>query len=485
MASGIDVKDLEGKKDKGEGETLIPRDFFWDSVALFVISAIVGLTVLDVVTEFVRGSNVECYLPDGIGNVSQEYINAFCSGNLPFTQYFPVYIIITGILILVPHYLWLNHYRGNFEFFFSQVSQLNRLTDAETVGIHSQQNIQAVKQLTTAFATYKQSTIFLFYVLKLCLQWLFTVGSIVAAILPFQNSNFMEGFHCPQGDQTDEFWPFTNKAFCIYNTLVLISYLRVAYLCLVCVLLVCLTWAILWCFFTHATELGHKDVAEFSYLTGLPTKYYVARLPIPRWRCCKYLRSCLLKFVTTIPWFTIGGGPRIRSDLDFLVMQLFRTDSGLGYTFKDIQTSLALKDLLDDDQRRLHIHYLKHTNKSEFDGMTNALILVHRPVTHAGEGPGTHRLCIIPPNSQNHGIVEHTVNYLLAFTPYMPNTRCFVVHVEDKTRLGFQALVILFCQKAIKTIYEYTDSFSLVQQLEIRCSECTTCTPTKLIHLLF
>ena len=49
-------------------------------------------------------------------------------------------------------------------------------------------------------------------------------------------------------------------------------------------------------------------------------------------------------------------------------MQLFRTDSGLGYTFKDVQTSLALKDLLEDDQRRLHIHYLKHTNKKEKDG---------------------------------------------------------------------------------------------------------------------
>ena len=91
MASGVNVKDLEGKKDiekdndGGEGGTLTPRDFFWDSVALFVASAIVGLTVLDVVTEFVRGSNVECYLPEGIGDVSQEYINVFCSGKLPFT----------------------------------------------------------------------------------------------------------------------------------------------------------------------------------------------------------------------------------------------------------------------------------------------------------------------------------------------------------------------------------------------------------------
>ena len=370
MASGINVKDLEGRKDN-DSNTLTPRDFFWDSVALFVLSAIVGLTVLDAVTEWVRGSNVECYLPQGTGDVSKEYLNTFCSGNLPSTQYFPVYIIITGILIAVPHYLWLNHYRGNFEFFFSQVSELNRLTDAETVAVHSQNNVQIVKQLTTAFATYKQSPIIFFYVVKLVSQWIFTAGSIVVAIVFFRNNNFMEGFRCPQNiNDTGGFWPFAEQqAFCIYNTLVLISYLRVAYLCLICLLLICLSWALFWCFCTHATELGHKDVAQFTYLTGLPTKYYVAKLPVPSWTCCRFLRACILKFVTTVPWFTFGDGPKIHSDLDFMVMQLFRTDSGLGYTFKDVQTSLALKDLLDDDQRRLHIHYLKHTTKSEYDGM--------------------------------------------------------------------------------------------------------------------
>ena len=375
MSSGVNIKDLEGRKDSDEeGGTLTPRDFFWDSVAHFVIRAIVGLTALDVITEFVRGSNVECYLPGGIGDISQEYINTFCSGNLPFTQYFPVYIMITGALIAIPHYLWLNHYRGNFEFFFSQVSNLNHLMDVEIVGVHSdQQNIQIVELLTTVFAIQKRSTIFLFYVLKLTFQWLFTAGSIVTAILLFQNSNFMDGFLCPSSNQTlDEFWPFNDKALCIYNTLVLISYLRVAYLCLICLLLVCLTWAILWCFFTHATELGHKDVAKFSFLTGLPAKYYVAQLPIPEWSCCRYLLSCVLKYVTTVSWFTFGGGPRIRSDLDFMVMQLFRTDSGLGYTFKNIQTCLALKDLLEDDQRRLHVHYLEHTHIMEKDGMVFA-----------------------------------------------------------------------------------------------------------------
>ena len=362
MASGINVQDLEGKKE-GSGNAIVPRDFFWDSVALFVLSAIVALTVLDVVTEYIRGSSVQCFLPNGTGEIPGEYVNTFCSGNVPFTQYFPVYIFITGILIGVPHYLWLNQYRGNFEFFFSKVGGLNNPTDSDT---QSHENI--VKLLTSVFATYRQRAIFFLYVIKLILQWLFTAGSIVAAVLLFRN-NFQDGFLCPRNNETGGFWPFEEQAFCIYNTLVLISYLRVAYLCLICLLLLCLSWAIFWCFCTHATELGHEHVACFSYTTGLPTKYYVAQLPLPGWDCCNLFRRCILSIVTTIPWFTFHRGPRIRSDLDFMVMQLFRTNSGLGFAFKDIQTSLALKDLLDDDQRRLHIHYSKHCDRSSYDGM--------------------------------------------------------------------------------------------------------------------
>lgn len=370
MASGIDVTSLEGKKEKSEGGALIPRDFLWDSVALVVLSAIAGLTVLDIVTEYVKGSTVECFLPNGIASDHQTYVNTFCSGNLPFTQaYFPVYIMITGALIAIPHYLWLNHYRGNFEFFFSEVGNLNRPTDTEASTMtQTEQNVEIVKRLTNAFATYKQSTIFSFYVVKLIAQWLATAASLVLGVVLFLDINFQNGFYCPRNNATNAFWPFQQQVFCIYNTLLLVSGLRIAYLILICLLLICLTGALFYCFCTHATELGHEDVAKFCYLTGLPAKFYVAQLPVPSWGCCDYLRACILRCVSTIPWFTFGEGPKIRSNLDFMVLQLFRTDSGLGQAFKDVQTKLAIKDLLDDDQMRLHIHYLKHTSDLEYDG---------------------------------------------------------------------------------------------------------------------
>ena len=368
MASGINVQDLEGKKEQEEGKPLEPRDFFWDSLALYVISVVVGLSVLDAVAEFVRGSDVECFLPEGAFNdrVPREYVNTFCSGSVPRTQYFPVFIIITGAVIAVPHYLWLNSYRGNFQFFFSEVTKLDRMVDVQTAQ-HTQNSIQVVKRLTVAFATYKQSTIFLFYVVKLLAQWIFTAAS-VAFTYVFFRADFNTGFRCPMNNSTTDFWPFEpEQAFCVYNTLVVISYLQIAYVVLVGVLLICLSWALFFCFCTHTTELGHRDVAKFTYLTGLPSKYYVAHLPIPAWSCCRFLRMCLLKCVTTVPWFTFRGGPRIRSDLDFLVLKLFRTDSGLAHTFKDVQVNMVLKDLLNDDQKRLHVHYLKHT---DFTGKT-------------------------------------------------------------------------------------------------------------------
>ena len=104
---GSDAKQLEGRPEGEEGKFL-PREFFWDSVALNVVSAIVGLAAIDVVTEFIRGSSVACYAPDGvtISEKQEEYINSFCSSSLPMTEYFPAFIVIHGILIAIPHYLW-------------------------------------------------------------------------------------------------------------------------------------------------------------------------------------------------------------------------------------------------------------------------------------------------------------------------------------------------------------------------------------------
>ena len=48
--------------------------------------------------------------------------------------------------------------------------------------------------------------------------------------------------------------------------------------------------------------------------------------------------------------------PRISCDLDFLVMRLFRADSGHGRVFKDIQVAKEIKSLVTQDHVLLHLY---------------------------------------------------------------------------------------------------------------------------------
>jgi len=94
-------------------------------------------------TEYIRGSNVACRV-----NKDTQYINNYCSGNLPPTQFFPVFIVVHAILIALPHYLWLNLYGDNFDFFFDLALQLKPI---KTKGKYEETNFTIVSELDSAF----------------------------------------------------------------------------------------------------------------------------------------------------------------------------------------------------------------------------------------------------------------------------------------------------------------------------------------------
>ena len=145
---------------------------------------------------------------------------------------------------------------------------------------------------------------------------------------------------------------------CVFTSLELIYYIRILYIALVAVAIIGLLWALFWCWCAHPLELGSQNVAHFAFCGGLHPKYYVSTLPVPD--ACVSLKMFLNRIVSTIPWISIRG-PRIRTELEFMVMRLFRTDSGLGYVFKDVQIAKKMQNLIDNDQRKLNLHYKKHT----------------------------------------------------------------------------------------------------------------------------
>ena len=364
-----DPSKLEGRPKNEKG----PREFFWDSVALYVISVIMGLAVIDVVTEFICNSSVSCYVPSGAAvNVRQaDYINNFCSASLPTTEYFPAFIVVHEILIAIPHYLWLNHYGGSFDFFFAQASQMDRTHDEKT-GKYSDKNLLIVQQLNLAFTTYKQNWMYFSYVLKLTGQLSISIAGFFVTVFYF--TDFNDTFYCPRNFNSSnnaaadsEFWPFDVQVRCVFNSFRLYSTIRVADMILVALLVLCYTWAFIWCIQAHSTELGAERVAKFSFQTGMSPEYYVQKgiFSPSCWKqspaCCKSCRKCICNILNFV-LCPFGPGPRIWTNLDFFILKLFRTDSGLGYVFRNMQILHHLKELDDNEQTLIQLSSAQQDN---------------------------------------------------------------------------------------------------------------------------
>ena len=367
---GRNPKNLEGRPDE-EHNTFRPREFFWDSVTLYVVSVIIALAAIDVLTEFIRGSNVSCFPSDDveISDHRNDYIRDFCSAHIPNTQYFPAFIVVHAILIAIPHYLWLNHYGGNFEFFFVQASLLDRLRDEKT-GEYSDNNKLILQQLTGAFATYKKNWMFNLYVAKLFIQLVLTIAGFITAVVLF--TDFEGTFYCPQdftiNDTVTEFWPLNVQAKCVFTSLRLFGTIRVADLILLALLILSFIWSLVWCFSSHATELGSQEVADFSFQTGILPEYHVP--PLRTSPCLSLLHHRLSHYVyvifSSVPLpFT---KPRISTNLDFMVMKLYRTDSGLGHVFRELQVLQRVKELDDDEQGMVGLHKFQQASGPMKDG---------------------------------------------------------------------------------------------------------------------
>ncbi len=360
LQDSIGSNKAEDLDDSNKEDGIKPREFFWDNIVLFVVSSIIGLAAIDVVTEFIRGGDVSCFSPQGVelSEAQGAYINSFCAGSLPSGAYIPAFMVIHAVLITLPHYLWLNHYGGNFDFFFQLASSLKRLREK---GEHVHENLVIVNQLETTFSTYGRNAIFTFYVLKLIAQLFFSligIGFVIGFFFQSFDSNFM----CPRdfdNSTEDQFWPLETDVVCVFEALGLLQTLWWAEIALLAFVVLGLFWALIWCLSTHSSELGAKAVAQFSFQSGLAPTFYVPSVPAPRW-----LRRCF----TSLPWVS-GSGPRIRSDLDFLLLKLYRTDNGLGHVFREVQIEKEIKTLADDDQRRLHLHSSKQGNLKADNGI--------------------------------------------------------------------------------------------------------------------
>ena len=360
IGGGGKAEELEGQPEEGEGNSLKPREFFWDNIVLFVVSTILGLAAIDVITEFLRGGGVACFPPSGADEAQAAYINNYCSSFLPFGAYVTTFMVVHAVLLIVPHYLWLGHYGGNFEFFFQLVSTLKRVQDHTRAGERIPENLVIVQQLESTFTLLDRNYIYRSYVLKLILQFLWSLVGICFGV-GFFVTRFNVRFTCPPdfNSTTYDFWPLSEPVNCTYETLSLLQYLWIGDLLLLLLASVSLVGAILWSFSTHPTVLGYKEFASFAFQSGFHPRYFVPPFPGS---------ECLHRYFTSLSYPSRSSPHVIKTDLDFLVLRLYQTDGGLGHVFVEELVQKWLKHHLDDDHRRLALHREKQKTQEAKDG---------------------------------------------------------------------------------------------------------------------
>lgn len=290
--------------------TLESKLFFWDNIIFYLASAILGLSISNIVVDFLRPepNSVSCF--SSVADRDQAaYINNYCNDFLPFSENFSLALVIHGVLLLAPHYLWKVYFSARIDFFFTHAAKLETLRDRDT-GEYPHKNFNVVDYMHREF--HERKDILIGYMIKLIAQLIIALLAIITTAALFQD--FGIKFYC--SDLDDDGDPVFKDVKCSYAKLRFVSVLRWADYVFLGLSSVTIVYGLYWCWFRSHPELGHQHTAQFCYDSCINSKYY-----------------------KTKNWYQTLFRPqyRLRNDLHFLLVSLFSTNAGLGRVFKSVQ----------------------------------------------------------------------------------------------------------------------------------------------------
>ena len=144
-------------------------------------------------------------------------------------------------------------------------------------------------------------------------------------------SDFGTDITCPSEDMPpDETF---GRIRCVYGRLYFLSFIQVANLVLLGLGLAAIGVGILMMFFKpHIEALGFEEQAEFTYNAGIHHSHYQP------------------KTTYYLPFSPF----HIKTDLDFMLVRLFASDTGYGKIYKDVQVCDNVAQLLEADFKDLN-----------------------------------------------------------------------------------------------------------------------------------
>ena len=293
---------------------LEPKLFFWDNIIFYLASSILGLSVSNIIVDFLRPepNAVACYTPPNTSRDQAAYINNYCNDYLPSEENFTLALVVHGAVLLAPQYLWKAYFSARIDFFFTHAAKLETLRDRDT-GEYPPKNFNVVDYMYREF--HERWSILMGYRIKLFSQLCIVAIAIALSARLFQNHDFNIEFCCPPVDEPEH--DIFKRVRCSYAKLRFVSILQLVDYALLggssLVLLYGLCWSTICC---HS-ELEHEETSQFCYQFCINSKYYTSK----KWN-------------------------RLRSDLDFLLVLLFATNTGLGRVFKSVQIANDISEEL-------------------------------------------------------------------------------------------------------------------------------------------
>ena len=254
------------------------------------------------------------------------------------------------MLIAGPHFVWKSTFSSQFDYFFTTVSSLVLRRDARS-GHYPFENRIIIEQLESSFTTYNSSNIFFWYCFKIFLQFgIALIVEIISISVPLHALN-TDTFDCslPPNSTT---WPPDTDISCILVTSRLFTLIWACDITLILLVVFLLLWGILWSFVRHPNQLGHKDIASFSFTSGILPKYSVPKSLFSR------------QFGQKLDIVSRFFHPRITNDLDLMLLFLFKANDGVGSVFKEGLVETEVTRLYD-----IELQLLDSYTQRQFDPM--------------------------------------------------------------------------------------------------------------------
>ena len=286
----------------------LAHDFPWERLLTW---SSLGLLVLSLLAVYYSGNGeVVCDSPP---HLSSSFVNRACQQSLSHWSYYPLFVFLQSIVLLLPQYLWHSYSKWHVQFFFSVLQRFNR-HPFTAEGECELEAFKAVEKLDKQFSG--SDGLIRLYARKMFVHLiLWTVCSVVTLVLFFGHDS---RFQCPKSifSRCKDSVQDSQFIDCLLSQS---QNLVAANFFILLISLGSIIYSFRWYFLQPIRSL--KETVEFCLNTHLSPEHFL------------------------IDGFTVARA----SDLDFLFQLLDNVDSCLAATVLDVHI-----------HRHMHIRLKKH-----------------------------------------------------------------------------------------------------------------------------